>query len=144
MNEYNPDHVSVIVNFRVGQKVVVFNSNNEILFLKRSNKCARAGGWDFPGGALEEEEAEEGIVRETREETGLEIEDVAPISLITHLRDDPQSSILLIGYKANLKSGEVRLSWEHDQYKWVSVEEALKIDLPEGHRKFLKAAIKNR
>jgi 8-oxo-dGTP diphosphatase len=142
MNEYNPNHVSVIVNFRVGQKVVVFNSKKEILFLKRSDKCARAGGWDFPGGALEEELAEEGIIRETREEAGIEIKDIQPISLITHLRDDSQSSILLIGYKANLKSGEVKLSWEHDQFKWVSIEDALKIDLPEGHKKFLNAAIK--
>lgn len=102
MNIYNPNHIPVIVNFRVGQKVVIFNSKKESLFLRRSDKCARAGGWDFPGGALEEEEAVEGIIRETREEAGVEIEDIQLISLISHLRKDPQPSVLLIGYKAKL------------------------------------------
>lgn len=71
MNKFNPNHIQEIINFRVGQKAVVFNFEGKILFLRRSNKCTRAGGWDFPGGGLENEQPTEGIKREAREEAGI-------------------------------------------------------------------------
>lgn len=141
MNTYNPNHIQQVINFRVGQKVVVFDSDNKILFLRRSNKCTRAGGWDFPGGGLENEEPDEGIRREAREEAGIEIREVIPVTSISHESKDPGIRILLIGYVAKLKSGKIKLSWEHDDYRWLTAEEAVKVDLPKGHRKFLKAAI---
>ena len=143
MNKYNPNHSQEVINFRVGQKVVIFNAEGKILFLRRSEKCTRAGGWDFPGGGLENEDSIEGIKREAGEESGIEISEVSPVSSISHDSKEPGVRALLIGYVAKLKSGEVKLSWEHDDHKWLEIDEALKVDLPEGHRRFLEAAIES-
>jgi len=45
---------------------------------------------------------------------------------------------------ADLKSGEVKLSWEHDEYRWFSINDAQKNDLPKDLKKFLKTSIKLR
>lgn len=127
--------------FRVGQKAVVFNEDLKILFLKRSATSSRPGGWDFPGGGLEAEEPVEGVKREAREEAAIEIENVKPLAVITHDREQANEKTLIIGYIANLKSGEVELSHEHDECRWLTIDEARAMDLPEGHRKFLEAAI---
>lgn len=141
MKNFDPHYQPTIVNFRVGQKVLVFNQAGQILFLRRSSKTERAGGWDFPGGGLENEQPEEGIQREALEEANIQITDVQPVATITHDRNEPNSKTLIIGYTAKLKSGEVELSWEHDDFKWLTVGEALEMDLPDGHKKFLRAAI---
>jgi len=139
--DFDPNYKQIIVNFRVGQKVVVFNHQNNVLFLRRSARTERAGGWDFPGGGLENEEPDEGIRREAREEASIELGSIKPVGFITHDREEPNARTLIIGYVALWLSGEVQLSWEHDEYKWLSVEQALQVDLPQGHRKFLKLAI---
>ncbi|MCB9813551.1 MAG: NUDIX domain-containing protein [Pseudomonadales bacterium] len=143
MTKYNPNHSQEVINYLVGQKVVIFNSEGQILFLRRSEKCTRAGGWDFPGGGLENEQPTEGIKREAREEVGIEVSGLKPVALISHESKEPGVRVLLVGYVAYLKSGNVKLSWEHDAHKWLKIDEALKVDLPEGHRKFLDAAIES-
>jgi len=139
---FDPNYVPVLINFRIGQKVIVFNSKNEILFLRRSEKVGRAGGWDFPGGALEDETPEEGIAREAAEEAGIVIRDIHPVATVVHDREEKNTKTLMIGYIANLSSdNKVELSWEHDQFEWLAVDEAVKVALPSDHAKFLKAAI---
>lgn len=141
MNTFDPNHTPSTTYFKVGQKVVVFNSQVEILFLRRSAKCSRAGGWDFPGGGLENEQPLAGIKRETKEEANIEITSVYPTSSITYENVDSDIQTLTIGYTARLESGEVQLSWEHDEFRWLSIEEALMLDLPKGHKLFLEKAI---
>lgn len=126
----------------MAQKVVIFNNENKILFLRRSAMTKRAGGWDFPGGALENEEPNEGIKREAREEANIEITDLKPVGFATYDRKEPKMRTLMIGYMANLKSGEVELSWEHDEYKWLAIDDAQKVDLPKDLMKFLETSIK--
>lgn len=139
---FDPNHVPLIINFRVGQKVVVFNDKNQILFLRRSEKTTRAGGWDFPGGALENETPEDGIAREAEEEAGIVIVDIHPVATLAHDRKENKTKTLMIGYIAKAFSDqEVKLSWEHDQFIWLSVENAFKIELPQDHARILKAAV---
>ncbi len=53
---------------------VVFDDTNRLLLVKRANPPAQ-GMWSLPGGRLESgETAEQGVVREVCEETGLVIE----------------------------------------------------------------------
>ncbi|MBP6979488.1 NUDIX hydrolase [Candidatus Curtissbacteria bacterium] len=144
MNTFDPNYKPIMISFRVAQKVVIFNSENKILFLRRSSMTKRAGGWDFPGGALENEEPDEGIIRETREEANIEIIKLQPIGFATYNRKEPKMRTLMIGYMADLKSGEVKLSWEHDEYRWFSINDAQKNDLPKDLKKFLKTSIKLR
>jgi ADP-ribose pyrophosphatase len=59
----------------VSQKAIIFNREGKILVLRRSGTAlSNPGKWDFPGGDLEfGEDAIGGIIREIREETGLEV-----------------------------------------------------------------------
>ena len=49
----------------------------------------------------------------------------------------------MIGYAAHTSDSDVRLSWEHESYKWMTLEEAEQIELPEAHRAII-TAYKNR
>ena len=57
----------VIFNFAVG---IIVDNNGRVLLQKRNN----FGDWGFPGGALEfGESLEEALLREVKEETGIDI-----------------------------------------------------------------------
>lgn len=140
MNEYIENYVPEYVYFLVGIKVVVFDREGKVLLLRRSEKCSRAGGWDFPGGGLEKEDLVEGLMREMEEETGIEVADEKLVYAVTHTSQTGDPYIIL-GYKVKAQSNVVTLSWEHDQYRWVMVEEALaEVRLPYEHKEILKMA----
>ena len=58
-------------------KVIILDSEDRVLFLKRSKYVDKyAGEWDLPGGHLKENESlEAGLKRETLEETGIDLGD---------------------------------------------------------------------
>jgi 8-oxo-dGTP diphosphatase len=119
----------------IAQKAIVLNSKNELLLMKRSEKSGRGGGWDFCGGGLDEnEDPIWGIAREIKEESGLEVVDIQPIAVTSFNEED---SVVMIGYKARAVTEDVVLSWEHDEYKWVSKEETKQMDLPEFFKKMI-------
>jgi 8-oxo-dGTP pyrophosphatase MutT (NUDIX family) len=63
-----------------GACVIVKNSSGEILFQKRSD----SGDWGLPGGALElGESLEEAAVRELYEETGLKLETMKLVTIVS-------------------------------------------------------------
>ena len=98
---------------------------NTVLVLRRSRADHfLPGAYDLPGGRLEPDEApEEGIVREALEETGLRTKVVRSLGSRSYLLD-PNSerrgkvmNVYLLRVTGEL---EIRLSDEHDAYRWVS------------------------
>lgn len=88
-------------------------------------------GLDFPGGKIQEGEATDGdassltraLQREVREETGLAIDVQGPFAVWYHEfpknhRNYPKV-IYLIAFRCGYLSGEVKLSDEHDSFRWV-------------------------
>jgi len=115
--------------FLIGQKAIITDRRGRILLLRRSVQTPRPGGWDFAGGGLEAgEDPIKGIRREIKEETGLAVKKIVP--LIVASRREGKDSVLQIFYQARADSNKVKLSWEHDDYKWFSQSQALKLDLP--------------
>lgn len=141
MSTYDPNYQSTKVLYRVGQKVVVFNPAGEVLVLRRSNKTSRAGGWDFPGGALEHEQPLTGILREAEEEAAIAITNVRPVVALTTALAGETEPVLTIGYVADTTTTEVTISWEHDQFQWLRPVEALQLPWPGLHKDILQAAI---
>lgn len=73
------------------------------------------------------ESAEETVVREVAEETGLEVEG------LHYIRSYPygKKEMLMLGYRADVKKKDFTLSVEVDSAKWVRYDDALQL-LREG------------
>ncbi len=113
------------------QKVIVLHpgDKNKFLLLKRHGKdTSRPGDIDIPGGrARFNETHEHAILREVREETGLEIEDIKPIIVNSRLQTQENLYFLYIGYTAMAKTDTVSLNAEeHESYSWEDVETFVK------------------
>jgi ADP-ribose pyrophosphatase YjhB (NUDIX family) len=75
-----------------------------VVLLRRGIEPGR-GKWAQPGGFLEiDETAHEGAVRETWEETGLEVEPVGIVGLYTQ----PHAAIVVVAFEARIVGGETR------------------------------------
>ena len=114
--------------FYVGQKAFI-KKGSEILILTDPSE-----GLDFPGGKIQEgeENLEESLRREVREETGLEIKVGEPFTTsISVFRPNHRfagKKVILIAYKCEYVSGDVKLSPEHSDYTWVTKDNYSKAD----------------
>jgi 8-oxo-dGTP diphosphatase len=132
MSLYDPNAVHIKNFFLLGVKLILVNENNEILLLKRSAKSSNAHSWDFPGGAVDSGETfENAVERELYEETTLSLANIQPLGSVHILEGEDEAMIM--GYSAKALSTDVALSWEHESYRWVSVDEIESIELRELH-----------
>lgn len=67
------------------------------------------------------ESAEETVVREIKEELGLDVVNVQFVRSYPYEKRE----MLMLGYKAVVKKGEFKLSGEVDTVEWVKFEDAL-------------------
>ena len=99
-----------------------------VLLTRRAEGQHLAGMWEFPGGKLEQGESpEETLVRECREECGIEVE-VAEFLEVTHHRY-PEKDVLLLFYRCGLRAGEVRHLHVAD-HAWVAPPELDRYPMP--------------
>lgn len=95
------------------------------------------GYWNFPKGKIEQEERSfQTALREIREETGLNRNDLkftGPFKVyekFTFLRGRGEAKTrifkIVIFYLAETKKSWIRISSEHDGYGWFSYKEAMK------------------
>lgn len=113
-------------------KVVLVNSDDEVLFLKRTDYVEKyAGDWDLPGGHVHVGESlEKGLRRETKEETGLSLGSVEKLQQIDNI----------IFYKAKFVDGNIKLSKEHSEFKFRNVKN---LKNPSKFEKVAKEALQN-
>ncbi len=112
------------MNTRNAAKAFIFYQGKLLLLKRRGNDIQMPGIWEVPGGRLEEGEGPiEGLKREVREETGLEIEVKIPFNVNYFTRADGQTITMLV-YLCKAFGDRVVLSEEHPEYKWVEIEKA--------------------
>jgi 8-oxo-dGTP diphosphatase len=112
-------------NFRNAAKAFIVSDNKLLMMKRRMNDVHKPGQWDIPGGRLElGENPFDGLMRETQEETGLDIEIVMPIDVRFFERDDNQKIQLTI-FICKPKSQDIKLSDEHTEYKWIDLNDSL-------------------
>lgn len=103
---------------------------NKILVAQRSDKMKLPLKWEFPGGKLEENEAEiDCVKREIKEELNIDIEVVKKLS--SSIYDYGAFKINLIPFIAKYIHGEIRLA-EHKDYKLLEKVELLSVDWAEA------------
>ncbi len=83
------------------------------------------GHWSLPGGALEcGETLEEGVIREVREETGLEVKPVSVLEIFERIMRDAAGAAeyhyVLIDYVCRVVSGELRAADDASRVEWVA------------------------
>lgn len=123
----------------------IIRKGNQFLITKRP-ATAKFGAnlWDTPGGALEiGEQPEDGLAREILEETGLVINVERPLSVYSKIVEEREKQIVCLVFLCQFVSGEVNLSQEHVEYRWVSQEEAGKLPLVDYLQRALADLDKN-
>lgn len=104
------------------------------LLIKRNQKEDHYGGkWVFPGGKVEKgEDVLKTLLREVKEETGLEIRRKAAfLRSYSFIRNDGSSTIGLV-FCLKYKSGRVKLDKNSEDFTWVSPKEIKKYDTIPG------------
>jgi len=99
--------------------VALVDSDGRVLIAQRPEGKQLAGLWEFPGGKLEPgERPEEALIRELREELGIEVKApcLAPLTFASHAYDD--FHLLMPLYICRRWEGFVS-SREGQALKWV-------------------------
>lgn len=110
-------------NVKFLQKCIVVDNEGRILALKRDpNDVRRPGCWDLPGGNYEEgEDINEMVRREVHEETGLVPKTIRPIYMASAFGKAKDGvTVIAICQVCEDWEGEVKLSHEHVEYRWVA------------------------
>lgn len=96
---------------------LVSNDNGEILLIKSPRR-----GWEYPGGMVEPGETfQEALIREIKEETGVDAEIIGFIGLCKNVEKD----VVNIDFVCKYIGGELTTSNESSNVKWVQREKAL-------------------
>jgi 8-oxo-dGTP diphosphatase len=104
----------------------IIELNGKILAARRGAAQSQAGLWEFPGGKLNDgETASQALIREIKEELGIEILTKTPLSSIIH--DYPTITIELIPFISHIISGEPSPR-EHSEIMWIKPRDALKLE----------------
>jgi mutator protein MutT len=110
--------------------------NGRVLLVRRGREPLK-GHWTLPGGALEVGETlTEGVTREVREETGLEVEPVELVELLERIHREEgkvRFHYVIADYLCRVIGGELRAASDADAVRWVERAEwnshsALKLD----------------
>jgi 8-oxo-dGTP diphosphatase len=111
----------------------LFDASGRVLIAQRPPGKMLAGRWEFPGGKLHDGEAAyDGLVRELREELGVEVQ--AAERLVRYQHEYPGRVVWLDMWVVSAWSGEPR-GLDGQALKWVEVarlqeEDILEADAP--------------
>jgi ADP-ribose pyrophosphatase YjhB (NUDIX family) len=112
-----------------------------ILLVKRDREPAK-GQWSLPGGRVERGESlREAVVREVREETGIDVDVEGLIGIAERIVRDDDGDIefhyVILDYVATARSTAVKAGDDVSEARWVPVGEMADMHLTAGLLEFL-------
>ena len=110
--------------------IALVNDENEVLIGKRPSKNSFPGLWEFPGGKIKDDEnAEQAIIRETKEEIGINLTKscLAPLSFATYKYSEDE--IILLLYIAR-KWKNYPVNKIHSKLLWVKPNKLRNFEMP--------------
>jgi mutator protein MutT len=116
--------------------------NGKLLLEKRKNEPGK-GKWSVPGGLVDlGESVEQTVIREVKEETGLEVEKPEHIDVVDNIIRDENGRVkyhfVIIDYFMRLKGGTLKAASDAEELKWVSLNDVEKYDLTITFREFFQ------
>lgn len=137
MYQYKYPHPSVTTD------CVIFGFDGmklQVLLIERGVEPYK-GRWAFPGGFLKmDESAEEGALRELKEETGLEPETIEQFHTFSEPHRDPRERVITIAFYALCKIADVKGGDDAARAKWFCFDEIPQLAF--DHDCILRYAIK--
>ncbi|KZB82393.1 NUDIX hydrolase [Amycolatopsis regifaucium] len=101
---------------------IVHDEHGRILLIRRANEPGR-GLWSVPGGRVEPGESDEAaVIREMREETGL---NVTPGTLVGNVRRGPYD---IHDYACSVTGGTLRAGDDADDARWIDARTLIELD----------------
>ena len=141
------DRIARQGKIRLGCSAVLFGPGQATVLLTRRTDN---GMWCLPGGMVDPgETVVEACEREVFEETGLSVS----VKRLTGVYSDPnqvivysdggKNHVVVLNFEVELKSGELVLSEETEDVRFIPIGEALGMDLFHGHVQHVKDALQN-
>ena len=122
----------------VGVRCVILNDHREVLLVKHTY----IRGWHLPGGGLDSgESAEDGVVREVQEETGLVLEDKPMLLGVFHNKETTnRDHVVVFSSKTSEMLGSVVKTFEIKSSEFFSLD-ALPIDLDPSSKLWIEQSL---
>ncbi|MGC1182843.1 8-oxo-dGTP diphosphatase MutT [Legionella sp.] len=115
---------------------VIVDTQQRILITQRPLHAPHGGCWEFPGGKLEDNELpEQALIREVREEVGLEVLSYQFLGEVNHQYSD--NSVQLFIFCVSQFSGSPLCIEGQLAMKWVSQKELNPADFPKANREVI-------
>ena len=138
---YNNDYVKYIRSM-VGHNKIIMNASGAIiekdgiiLLKKRSDN----GKWGLPGGIMEMDETyQEGVIREVKEETGLDIELTKLVGVYSDPDRDPRGHTVTVAFLSKIIGGTLKSDSDAKDAKFIDISELKNMKLAFDHNEILK------
>ncbi|MBD3311475.1 MAG: NUDIX domain-containing protein [Candidatus Magasanikbacteria bacterium] len=117
---------------------VILNEKDEILLVKRDVSPFK-GFWTLVGGRVEvgDNNIEHTVLREVKEETGLDVEIKNLIDIFAdpsmNPPPDPRFFVVQVAFEVKIKKGELKINPEVSDFKWLTLEKLAEHPLAFNH-----------
>ncbi len=119
---------------RVSAFAVIFDDQRRVLVSRRPDN----GYYNLPGGGVEPHESvTEGLVRELREETSLQV----CAGRLVGVYSKPQKHEIVLVFEATIVGGALQTSSEAEEHRWLSAAELDAAELLPKHRDRIRDAL---
>ncbi len=125
----------------VGIGAVVIQ-DGKIALIKRGNEPGK-GKWSIPGGLVElGENIEAAVIRETKEEVCLEVENPKLVDVVDNVDLDEQGKVkyhyVIVDYLVQVKAGTIQAASDAAELRWVPFDEVESYNLTASFRVFFR------
>lgn len=124
----------------------VIVKDDKVLILQRSaDETTYPNLWELPSGKKEESESvEQTLVREVKEEAGIEISAVEQIAAFNYQieKEFEVHNCTQINFLATAEKSDVVLSLEHQHWRWISEEEINDYGISESTKEVIRKCFK--
>jgi 8-oxo-dGTP diphosphatase len=116
--------------------------DGKIALIKRGNEPSK-GKWTIPGGLVElGENLEAAVIRETKEETLLDVENPELVGVVDNVDLDEQGKVkyhyVIIDYLVHVKAGEIQAASDAAELRWVPFDEVENYNLTASFHVFFR------
>lgn len=111
---------------------VIVNKGKVLILQRSKDEDVFPGLWEIPGGGVEfGESVEDALIRETKEETGLNVSILQPVNVFDYLREKEDLLVhaIQLNFIVKMIGGKIKMSDEHDNFAWITAKDMEKYNL---------------